>query len=81
MAGAQITLDDGTAIVADTVLVAIGSVLNTGWLGPMAGPAGLICDAAGQVDGHDGVFAIGDIAGQPPAPRSRSTRGPTSSAC
>ena len=52
-------------ITADTVLVAIGSVLNTGWLGPMAGSAGLICDGTGQVDGHDRVFAVGDIASWP----------------
>jgi NADPH-dependent 2,4-dienoyl-CoA reductase/sulfur reductase-like enzyme len=63
--GAQVTLGDGRVITADTVLVAIGSVLNTGWLGPLAGPAGLICDAAGQVAGQDGVFAVGDIASWP----------------
>jgi NADPH-dependent 2,4-dienoyl-CoA reductase/sulfur reductase-like enzyme len=63
--GAQVTLGDGTVIAADTVLVAIGSVLNTGWLGPMAGPAGLICDGTGQVEGRDGVFAVGDIASWP----------------
>jgi NADPH-dependent 2,4-dienoyl-CoA reductase/sulfur reductase-like enzyme len=63
--GAQVTLGNGSAITADTVLVAIGSVLNTGWLGPLAGPAGLICDRAGQVEGHHGVYAVGDIASWP----------------
>lgn len=63
--GAQVTLGDGSVITADTVLVAIGSVLNTGWLGPLAGPAGLICDRTGQVEGHQGVYAVGDIASWP----------------
>jgi NADPH-dependent 2,4-dienoyl-CoA reductase/sulfur reductase-like enzyme len=62
---AQVTLGDGTVITADTVLVAIGSVLNTGWLEPLAGPAGLICDAAGQVAGRRGLYAVGDIASWP----------------
>jgi NADPH-dependent 2,4-dienoyl-CoA reductase/sulfur reductase-like enzyme len=62
---AQVTLGDGTVITADTVLVAIGSVLNTGWLEPLAGPAGLICDAVGQMAGQDGLYAVGDIAGWP----------------
>ena len=63
--GARVTLADGSVITADTVLVAIGSVLNTGWLGPLAGPAGLICDRTGQVEGHHGVYAVGDIASWP----------------
>ena len=62
---ARVALSDGTVIAADTVVVAIGSVLNTGWLGSVAGPAGLICDSTGQVLGHDGVFAAGDIASWP----------------
>jgi NADPH-dependent 2,4-dienoyl-CoA reductase/sulfur reductase-like enzyme len=62
---AQVTLGDGTVITADTVLVAIGSVLNTGWLEPLAGPAGLICDATGQVAGQHGLYAVGDIASWP----------------
>jgi NADPH-dependent 2,4-dienoyl-CoA reductase/sulfur reductase-like enzyme len=63
---AEITLADGAVITADTVLVAIGSVLNTGWLGPMTtGEAGLICDTTGQVAGHDGLYAVGDIASWP----------------
>jgi NADPH-dependent 2,4-dienoyl-CoA reductase/sulfur reductase-like enzyme len=63
--GAQVTLGDGTVITADTVLVAIGSVPNTGWLAPLAGPAGLICDATGQVAGQHGLHAVGDIAARP----------------
>jgi NADPH-dependent 2,4-dienoyl-CoA reductase/sulfur reductase-like enzyme len=68
---AQVTLGDGTVITANTVLVAIGSVPNTGWLAPLAplagpaGPAGLICDNAGQVAGRDGLYAVGDIASWP----------------
>jgi NADPH-dependent 2,4-dienoyl-CoA reductase/sulfur reductase-like enzyme len=62
---AQVTLGDGTVITADTVLVAVGSVLNTGWLEPLAGPAGLICDATGQVAGQHGLYAVGDIASWP----------------
>jgi NADPH-dependent 2,4-dienoyl-CoA reductase/sulfur reductase-like enzyme len=62
---AQVTLGDSTVITADTVLVAIGSVLNTGWLEPLAGPAGLICDADGQVAGQPGLYAVGDIASWP----------------
>jgi 3-phenylpropionate/trans-cinnamate dioxygenase ferredoxin reductase subunit len=63
--GAQVTLSEGTVITADTVLVAIGSVLNTGWLAPLAGPDGLICDGTGQVKGQHGVYAVGDIASWP----------------
>jgi NADPH-dependent 2,4-dienoyl-CoA reductase/sulfur reductase-like enzyme len=63
---ATITLGGGTVIAADTVLVAIGSVLNTGWLRSMTtGEAGLICDAAGQVAGQPGLYAVGDIASWP----------------
>jgi NADPH-dependent 2,4-dienoyl-CoA reductase/sulfur reductase-like enzyme len=62
---ARVTLGDGAVIAADTVVVAIGSVLNTGWLGSVAGPAGLVCDSTGQVLGHDSVFAAGDIASWP----------------
>lgn len=62
---ARVTLGEGTVIAADTAVVAIGSVLNTGWLGPMAGPTGLICDSTGHVQGRDGVFAVGDIASWP----------------
>jgi NADPH-dependent 2,4-dienoyl-CoA reductase/sulfur reductase-like enzyme len=63
---ATITLGGGTVIAADTVLVAIGSVLNTGWLGSMTtGEVGLICDAAGQVAGQPGLYAVGDIASWP----------------
>jgi NADPH-dependent 2,4-dienoyl-CoA reductase/sulfur reductase-like enzyme len=63
--GARVTLGDATVITADTVLVAIGSTLNTDWLGPLAGAQGLVCDATGQVEGHDGVYAVGDIASWP----------------
>jgi NADPH-dependent 2,4-dienoyl-CoA reductase/sulfur reductase-like enzyme len=63
--GAQVIMDDATVITADTVLVAIGSTLNTGWLGPLAGTQGLACDGTGQVEGHDRVYAVGDIASWP----------------
>jgi 3-phenylpropionate/trans-cinnamate dioxygenase ferredoxin reductase subunit len=64
--GARVTLGDGAEIAADTVLVAIGSVVNTSWLGSMTGEeAGLVCDGTGQVRGRDGVFAVGDIASWP----------------
>jgi NADPH-dependent 2,4-dienoyl-CoA reductase/sulfur reductase-like enzyme len=73
--GARITLGEGTVITADTVVVAIGSVLNTGWLGSLAaGPAGLICDETGQVQGRDGVFAVGDIASWPDPATGRQHR-------
>jgi NADPH-dependent 2,4-dienoyl-CoA reductase/sulfur reductase-like enzyme len=63
---AQVTLGDGAVITADTVLVAIGSVLNTGWLGALATQeAGLACDDSGQVAGQDGLLAVGDIASWP----------------
>ena len=65
----QLTLGDGSVITADTMLVAIGSVPNTGWLGgwlgPLSGAEGLLCDGVGQVAGHDGVYAVGDIARWP----------------
>jgi 3-phenylpropionate/trans-cinnamate dioxygenase ferredoxin reductase subunit len=63
--GAQITLGDWTTIRAETVVVSIGSVLNTSWLGGLAGPDGVACDAGGAVPGHEGLFAIGDIASWP----------------
>jgi NADPH-dependent 2,4-dienoyl-CoA reductase/sulfur reductase-like enzyme len=63
--GAWLTLGDGTTIAADTAVVSIGSVLNTCWLGGLAGRDGVACDASGAVPGLHGVFAVGDIAAWP----------------
>ncbi|MCK9873487.1 FAD-dependent oxidoreductase [Nocardiopsis dassonvillei] len=55
-------LADGTAVEADDVLVAIGSVPNTGWLeaGGLPVEDGLVCDA--YCEAVPGVYGVGDVA-------------------
>ena len=66
-------LADGEAIEADVVIVALGAVRDTGWLGQaglMADAGGLTCDAACRVLSADGepvpdIYAAGDVARWP----------------
>lgn len=63
-------LDDGTAIDADLVVVALGSLPNVEWLegcGLAAGPKGLACDAACRAFdlfgiATDDIHVAGDVA-------------------
>jgi pyruvate/2-oxoglutarate dehydrogenase complex dihydrolipoamide dehydrogenase (E3) component len=66
----SLTLDNGDRLQGDALLVAVGRTPNTGALGCPAG--GVIVDKRGYVaidekfhTSADGVFAIGDVAGQP----------------
>lgn len=70
----QVTLSDGTAVEADHVVVAVGSVPNTGWLAGsrvQVEHGGVACDERLRVlDGAtgspiDGVVAAGDIVAWP----------------
>lgn len=66
---ARATLTDGSTVEADTVLLALGSVLNTEWLtgtGLELDPA-VACDAT-LTSSHDpNILAAGDIASVPAA--------------
>lgn len=60
-------LTDGTTLSVDTVLLALGSVLNTDWLagsGLELNPA-VVCDATLTSVSDPDVFAAGDIAAVP----------------
>lgn len=73
--GAAITLDDGTRLVADTVLVGIGSTPNDA----LARAAGLNVDDGIRVNGYvqtsdPDIFAVGDVARQDNPLTGRSLR-------
>jgi 3-phenylpropionate/trans-cinnamate dioxygenase ferredoxin reductase component len=73
----RVEFDDGTALEADHVVVAIGALPNTEWLrGSGAVLAdGVACDAALRVPQIPGVVAAGDVARWPnPAFGGRSMR-------
>ncbi|MET0187484.1 MAG: NAD(P)/FAD-dependent oxidoreductase, partial [Pseudonocardia sediminis] len=58
------TLEDGTTISADAVVVGVGGQLDLDWLSG-AGldvSGGIPCDERGRVQGLDGVWAVGDAA-------------------
>lgn len=58
-------LDDGTALRADVIIEAIGSVPNTDWLAgnPRLDLSdGVLCDNRLSVGGADRVVAVGDVA-------------------
>ncbi|WP_419703063.1 NAD(P)/FAD-dependent oxidoreductase [Promicromonospora sp. NFX87] len=59
---AGVSLDDGTTVAADDVVVGIGSVANTEWLANSALPVddGLVCDE--YCAAADGVWGVGDVA-------------------
>ncbi|KQT89009.1 FAD/NAD(P)-binding oxidoreductase [Methylobacterium sp. Leaf466] len=64
------TLDDGSTIAADVVVVALGAVPNTGWLegsGLALESGALVCDGHARVRAQDGglhpeIRAAGDVA-------------------
>lgn len=62
--GLLVTLDDGTVLAADTVVVGIGSIPNDGWLvsSGLHIEDGVVCDEFGRSAGAQGVYAVGDVA-------------------
>ncbi|MFF0447503.1 NAD(P)/FAD-dependent oxidoreductase [Streptomyces sp. NPDC004609] len=60
----DVRLGDGRSLPAATVVVGIGAVPNDGWLRGSGLPVddGVLCDEHGRVPGHDGVYAVGDVA-------------------
>lgn len=60
--GVRVQLADGSEVVADVVVGAIGCVPATGWLrGSVLDISdGVLCDASGRA--AEGVFAVGDVA-------------------
>ncbi len=58
------TLDDGTRVPADVLVVGVGGQLDLDWLEgtglDLSG--GIPCDSRGRVEGLDGVWAVGDAA-------------------
>jgi NADPH-dependent 2,4-dienoyl-CoA reductase/sulfur reductase-like enzyme len=59
--GATVQLADGRELSADLVVAGFGARLNTEALGDLAGPDGVPCDDHGRVDGHPGLYAVGDV--------------------
>jgi len=61
-AGEGVELDDGTVLAADTVVVGIGAVPNTGWLdgSGLTVADGVVCD--GVLRAGPDVYAVGDVA-------------------
>jgi 3-phenylpropionate/trans-cinnamate dioxygenase ferredoxin reductase component len=63
--GARLTLSDGGALRADTVLLAAGTAPATEWLASSPlGPGAVVTDAGGRTS-LAGVFAAGDAASYP----------------
>lgn len=62
--GLRVTLDDGSVLDADTVVVGIGSIPNDGWLvsSGLQVEDGVVCDEYGRAAGAEGVYAVGDVA-------------------
>lgn len=64
LSGDGATLEDGTTISADAVVVGVGGQLDLDWLAgtglDLAG--GIPCDEHGRVQDLDGVWAVGDAA-------------------
>ena len=59
--GAGVELADGRVLSADLVVAGFGARLNSEVLGDLAGPEGVPCDDHGRVDGHPGLYAVGDV--------------------
>jgi 3-phenylpropionate/trans-cinnamate dioxygenase ferredoxin reductase subunit len=62
--GAHVTLSDGTVVVGDVLVQAIGSAPNTGWLegNGLDLVDGVVCDNWLRAGGRPGVVAVGDVA-------------------
>ncbi|HZE34832.1 MAG TPA: FAD-dependent oxidoreductase [Actinoallomurus sp.] len=63
----RVTLDDGSVLPADTVVVGIGAVPNDGWLrsSGLEISDGVVCDEYCRARGAPEVFAAGDVARWP----------------
>ncbi|MGA9100604.1 NAD(P)/FAD-dependent oxidoreductase [Aeromicrobium sp.] len=59
--GAEVELADGRVLSADLVVAGFGARINSEALGDLAGPDGIRCDDHGRVEGHPGLFAVGDV--------------------
>ena len=59
--GAEVELADGRVLSADLVVAGFGARLNSEVLGELAGVEGVPCDDHGRVDGHPGLYAVGDV--------------------
>jgi NADPH-dependent 2,4-dienoyl-CoA reductase/sulfur reductase-like enzyme len=62
----RIELGEAGSVRADTVVVGIGSVPQSAWLG-LEGPGGIACDARGRVVDLPNAYAVGDVAAWPDA--------------
>jgi len=62
--GLRLSLSDGETVDADSVLLGIGTVVNTKWLesSGLTLDNGVCCDSTMAAIGCDGVYAIGDVA-------------------
>ena len=58
----RLQLSDGTAVVADVVVVGVGVIRETGWLSSAGLDVhlGLVCDPAGRT-GRPGILGVGDV--------------------
>ncbi|HEX9766897.1 MAG TPA: FAD-dependent oxidoreductase [Nitriliruptorales bacterium] len=79
--GIELSLDDGSAVSADALLVAIGAAPVTGWLRPAEGEPelviddGVVCDDHLRVvNGGGHVWAVGDVARWPSSRAGGLTR-------
>lgn len=61
--GLRVTLDDGSELDADTVVVGIGSIPNDGWLASsgLHVEDGVVCDEYGRASGAEDIYAVGDV--------------------
>lgn len=61
---ARVELDDGSALAADVVVEAVGSLPNVEWLdgNGLDLRDGVLCDDALRVEGRPDVVAVGDVA-------------------
>lgn len=59
--GAEVELADGRVLSGDLVVAGFGARINTEVLGDLAGPEGVRCDDHGRVEGHPGLWAVGDV--------------------
>ena len=62
--GIAVALADGSIVAADCGVVAVGTVVEGGWLAGLGVPTegGLSCDTTGLVEGTGNVYAVGDVA-------------------
>lgn len=61
--GVRLELSDGTSVLADVVVIGVGTIPNVDWLGgslPVDG--GVSCGSNMLVDDQESIYAIGDVA-------------------